>query len=550
MRKVRFYQVITIFFAAILLVSPLMGNNPQKEWKQYKSPEDAGFSSEKLAEAKKIYDQMGAAAYMVIYKGHVLVSWGDVQRRFVCHSMRKSLLSAMYGIHVDKGKINLDTTLEKLKIKDQTPLNEEEKQATIRDLLKARSGVYLPAAAETPGMKARRPKRGSHKHDTFWYYNNWDFNVLGTIYRQETGEDVFESFKKYFGDPLGMQDFRVKDGFYFYQREFSDHPAYHFKLSARDGARFGQLFLNKGKWNGKQILSEKYIKESTYPYSDAGAFADYGYLWWLLKDFKDLGAYAALGVGTQVIAVFPGADLVIVQRVNTYRRGGVPPKRELIEAILDAKVGEPKEKPELMALQNTPSFKRPPLIKMSEKELHKFAKEYGVADNITTIKMINGKLVVETGSGSQFLLFPFGKDRFVIEDVEEFLYFEMDEKGVPYNVSRHPTIAGLEKYENILKIGVDKFIADIKANKKEVSESDINLMGYQLLGGRKIDDGIKIFKLNVKLHPKSFNVYDSLGDAYQIKGDKEQAIVNFKKALELNPKNALTKRKLAELEKK
>src|SRR5262249_5297964 len=77
-------------------------------------------------------------------------------------------------------------------IDDKPPaLTDGEKQATVRDLLMARSGVYHEAAAENDHMKQVRPERGSHRHGTFWYYNNWDFNVLGTIYRQRTSGDIF-----------------------------------------------------------------------------------------------------------------------------------------------------------------------------------------------------------------------------------------------------------------------------------------------------------------------------------------------------------------------
>ena len=67
-------------------------------------------------------------------------------------------------------------------------------------------------ACESLDMRAARPIRGSHDPGTFWYYNNWDFNVLGTIFRQETGADIFEDFKKQFAVPLQMEDFRVTLG--------------------------------------------------------------------------------------------------------------------------------------------------------------------------------------------------------------------------------------------------------------------------------------------------------------------------------------------------
>lgn len=83
----------------------------------------------------------------------------------------------------------------KLRIDDRPPaLTPLEKQATILDLLRARSGVYHDAARETAGMRARRPVRGTHPPGSHFYYNNWDFNVLGTIFEKLTGKKIFEEF--------------------------------------------------------------------------------------------------------------------------------------------------------------------------------------------------------------------------------------------------------------------------------------------------------------------------------------------------------------------
>jgi hypothetical protein len=67
------------------------------------------------------------------------------------------------------------------------------------------------------------------------------------------------------------------------------------------------------------------------------------------------------------------------------------------------------------------------------------------------------------------------------------------------------------------------------------TEVELNNYGYQLLGQQQPDKAIDIFILNTKRHPESPNVWDSLGEAYAIKGDKKNAIVNFKKALSMNP---------------
>jgi CubicO group peptidase (beta-lactamase class C family) len=70
-----------------------------------------------------------------------------------------------------------------------------------------------------------------------------------------------------------------------------------------------------------------------------------------------------------------------------------------------------------------------------------------------------------------------------------------------------------------------------------ISEGTVNQTGYGLLGNKKIADAILMFQKNVELHPGSWNVYDSLGEAYVTNGDKELAVKNYRKSVELNPKN-------------
>jgi len=108
--------------------------------------------------------------------------WGAPSTKFNVHSIRKNFLSALYGIATAKGQIELNPTLDQLGIDDNEPsLSQEEKQARVIDLLKARSGIYHAALYESPAMRAEKPPRGSHPPRIFWYYNNWDFNALATI---------------------------------------------------------------------------------------------------------------------------------------------------------------------------------------------------------------------------------------------------------------------------------------------------------------------------------------------------------------------------------
>jgi CubicO group peptidase (beta-lactamase class C family) len=84
----------------------------------------------------------------------------------------------------------------------------------------------------------------------------------------------------------------------------------------------------------------------------------------------------------------------------------------------------------------------------------------------------------------------------------------------------------------------------------DISEQSINSTGYQLSKAKRISDAIAVFRLNVRLHPSSANAYDSLGEAYMSNGDKEQAIENYKKSLDLNPKNTNATAMLKKLQEK
>lgn len=322
-------------------------NFPGKTWQRVASPEKLGWSPAKLQEARNYAATIQTAAVMVVTDGRVLAEWGETARRFNVHSIRKSFLSALYGIHVHEGRINLALTMKELGIDDNEPsLTDAEKQATVHDLLKARSGIYHPALYETASMKAARPARFSHAPGTFWYYNNWDFNALGTIFERLTKTNIFHEFKARIADPIGMQDYRVEDGSYVTGSD-SVYPAYPFRMTARDMARFGLLFLRNGLWKGRQIVPPAWVKESTTSYSDAGASGGYGYLWWVAVNGRHLpgvelpdGSYSARGAGGHYILVIPAYDLVIVHRVNTDIQGRSVSAAEfgrLVKLILEAR---------------------------------------------------------------------------------------------------------------------------------------------------------------------------------------------------------------------
>lgn len=305
---------------------------PGRTWQKIDRPERLGWSSEKLAEARRFAKEIDTAAVMIVDDGIVIDAWGDIARNFRCHSMRKSLLSGLIGTYVSDGTIDLSKSLKELNINDYpNRLSESEKQATVGDLIRARSGIYIEALGESPEMKARRPERHSHPPGTFWYYNNWDFNALGTIFEQETGENLFEAFERQLARPLQMQDFapancRYKNNIDYDTPGLSMHRYYDIRMSARDLARFGLLFLRGGRWRDKQILPRKWVWESTASHSQYGYHSGYGYMWWTgsedgLYENVRLRAhsFAAAGWGGHRLTVLPWRRLVVVHRVDTDR---------------------------------------------------------------------------------------------------------------------------------------------------------------------------------------------------------------------------------------
>jgi CubicO group peptidase (beta-lactamase class C family) len=301
------------------------------------SPEQAGYSAEKLKKLEVFLASSGSDSLLLLHDGKVFFEWGDIRKKILVHSMRKALLNSLYGIYQARGMINLDMTMAELTIDDIPPvLDPQEKSAKLADVLKSRSGIYHPAAAESEQMSKARPQRKSHRPGEFYYYNNWDFNVAGFIFEQRTGKRIYDAFYQEIAQPLGMLDYhnnivqwsgklssidRGADGFYQPEPELSKFPAYHFRMSAHDLALYGQLFLNDGRWGNSQIIPSAWIQLSTRPYSevDPQYGLAYGMLWDVLipANQTERPSFYHTGAGVHMLGVYPKHKLVLVHRVDT-----------------------------------------------------------------------------------------------------------------------------------------------------------------------------------------------------------------------------------------
>ncbi|WP_156255771.1 serine hydrolase domain-containing protein [Sandarakinorhabdus oryzae] len=265
-------------------------------------------------------------AMMVVSHGRPILTLGRTDKVSYVASARKSLLALLFGNDVERGTVDLDRTLAQIGIDEDDGLLPIERQARLRDLMTARSGVYH-AATNAGDDTAFAPPRGSQPPGSYFLYNNWDFNAAGTAFERLTGRTIYAAFETDIARPLQMQDFSAGAQRKQSRPERSRHPAYHFDLSTRDMARIGLLMLNDGRWGDRQVEPASWVRQITtpttrssdmHPDKTAKVGLGFGTMWWLFEepDTSPLaGAYLAWGYLGQYILVVPRRDLVIAHKV-------------------------------------------------------------------------------------------------------------------------------------------------------------------------------------------------------------------------------------------
>jgi CubicO group peptidase (beta-lactamase class C family) len=329
---------------------------PGTSWQPIADPASIGFCRDRLDLVTVQAKKLPTTGMVVVVGGRVLYEYGDVQVVSYLASVRKSVLAMLYGNYVASGKIVLTKTLGDLKIDDIGGLTPAEKQATVADLLAARSGVYHPAS--NPGDNlVDAPRRGSQKPGTYFLYSNWDFNALGTIFEQETGQSLYDALERDLAKPIGMQDF---DRFT-HQRTGdatrSVHLAYHMNFSTRDMARVGYVMLRQGRWANRQLVPADWARRIVTPVTHVpqmnppsnrrGPFG-YGYLWWVWDgqwaSGPYEGAYTGIGAIGQYITVLPKLDMVIAHKVRPGARSvSSSDYLALVEKVISARCGVTSE---------------------------------------------------------------------------------------------------------------------------------------------------------------------------------------------------------------
>jgi CubicO group peptidase (beta-lactamase class C family) len=268
-----------------------------------------GWSASALTDAFEWADEAGATSVVVLHEGRVVAEWGDTALVSDIRSVRKSVVSVLYGIAIERGLIDPAATLADLGIDDVPPLTEPERQATIEHIITARSGIYHPSIMDDDA--AGRPPRGSSAPGQSFYYNNWDFNAAGGIFEELTGVSLGRAIRDWVALPIGMEDFAEDQVMYVSSTE-SRFPADRFLMSTRDLARFGLLMERGGRWGEERIVSAEWIERTTDPHWVRNDGVGYAHMWW-----TDGEAFFASGTGGQRVYVDPERDLVVAMKVNT-----------------------------------------------------------------------------------------------------------------------------------------------------------------------------------------------------------------------------------------
>lgn len=288
----------------------------------------------------------GKVVYEKYYNGYTKAD------RIHIFSVTKSVISILFGIALDKGYID---SIERkvLEFYPEYPVRRGEKtiqKITIRDLLtmtapyKYMFNPYIKYFTSMDWVKFSLDQLGGKGHiGKFRYTPIVGPDILSGILVKGTGQAVLDFAKENLFAPL---DITVAKSIIFHSKEeqvaFSkatdisgwvasptgiNTAGWGLTLSPMDMAKIGQLFLNKGIWNGERILSEKWIAESTSEQSRwKQRNLSYGYLWWVSE--RDQG-YAAMGDGGNIIYVSPKKNMVVA--ITSLFRPGAKDRIEFIK---------------------------------------------------------------------------------------------------------------------------------------------------------------------------------------------------------------------------
>jgi CubicO group peptidase (beta-lactamase class C family) len=269
----------------------------------------------------------------------------DQSRLHQLRSATKSFVSALVGIAIDSGVIESKnaTVLSFFPEYDLKNLTEDKKRITIENLLTNQSGLDCDDNNESSSGNEVKMGRSPDwvkfildlpmvdKPGSRGRYCSGGVIVLGRIIEKATGKSISDFASRNLFKPLGISDFKWN----FKPDNSSAESFCQISLAPRDMAKFGLLYLNGGKYNGKQIVSSEWVKASLSKQSVVNN-TDYGYLWWrqwLSVNGRRVDGVTARGNGGQRIYLWPDLNMVAVITGGNYNERS-PSDQLLINYIL------------------------------------------------------------------------------------------------------------------------------------------------------------------------------------------------------------------------
>ncbi len=287
---------------------------------------------------------------IILRHGYVIAEWGDTSRIDPVYSVAKSFLSTLCGLAVDRGLIKSIHDRMKLYATDDGYASAHNAKITWEEHLQQTSeweGNMWGKNSDFVGVeefgRGRRQPRAIKEPGTYWEYNDVRINRMSLTLLQVWQKPLPLVLKNEIMDRIGASDTWQYHGYFNSQVMIKGRMVESVSggtrwggglwINTRDMARFGYLFLRRGNWKGKQIISENWIKMATTPTTIG---QDYGYLWWLNtqgKQYPDAPrtSFTALGAGSNTIWIDPDHDLVVVWRWHRDRSAN-----ELFKKILAA----------------------------------------------------------------------------------------------------------------------------------------------------------------------------------------------------------------------
>jgi hypothetical protein len=301
-------------------------------------------------------------------------------------------------------------------------------------------------------------------------------------------------------------------------------------MSCRDLARFGQLYLQRGTWDGKRIISEDWITRSVTSYSktDEGN-STYGLLWWVDENFNNTKMFYAAGYGGQRVFVFPSWDIVLVMNADTYTGNSVYDLPYVVaDLVITARNSPPKPNPNFVPLKEP---EETPVLHLDPEAQKKFVGKY-VSDTLEcSITPSNGKLFLEGLHFSyRFQLLPKRKDLFYVEDIDLLLYFDMNDNAVPRRFEIHKSEAEAELFHLILAEEIQTAARRFPGLQKRIqNKEELRFLAEEL--EKRGGETLEVKKWNALLFPYSYLVQQELKDELLKKCTFQEAAETFRAIL-------------------